>query len=311
MVNVGTLPKAYIMKIVITGSLGHISKPLAQELVQKAHSVTVISHDANRQKDIEAIGAAAAIGSLEDAGFLTRTFAGADAVYTMIPPGNYFDHNFDLGEHYRITTGNYVEAIRQSGVKRAVHLSSVGAHMEKDSGLILFHHEAEKILGKLPDDISITFMRPVGFYYNLYGFMNVIKKQGVIAANYGADDRIVWVSPKDIAAAVAEELQTGSTGRNIRYVASDELTGNETASILGAAIGQPELKWKLIPDEQMQAGLEMAGMHPGIVASMVEMYSSMHRGELGADYDRHRPAVMGNVKMADFAKEFAAAFRQQ
>ncbi len=31
------------MKITITGSLGHISKPLTQELVQKGHSITVIS----------------------------------------------------------------------------------------------------------------------------------------------------------------------------------------------------------------------------------------------------------------------------
>jgi nucleoside-diphosphate-sugar epimerase len=31
------------MKIVVTGSLGNISKPLTKELVQKKHSVTVIS----------------------------------------------------------------------------------------------------------------------------------------------------------------------------------------------------------------------------------------------------------------------------
>ena len=52
------------MKIIITGSLGHISKPLAQELVQKGHAVTVISSNPDKQKDIEAIGAIAAIGSV-------------------------------------------------------------------------------------------------------------------------------------------------------------------------------------------------------------------------------------------------------
>ncbi len=31
------------MKVVITGSLGHISKPLTTELVQKGHEVPVIS----------------------------------------------------------------------------------------------------------------------------------------------------------------------------------------------------------------------------------------------------------------------------
>ncbi len=61
-------------------------------------------------------------------------------------------------------------------------------------------------------------MRPLSFYYNLYGFVDMIKKQGVMAANYGGDDRLTWVSPEDIAAAVAEELVTPFTGRKVRYV---------------------------------------------------------------------------------------------
>ncbi|WP_461105828.1 hypothetical protein [Spirosoma koreense] len=31
------------MKIVVTGSLGNISRPLTQELIQKGHSVTLIN----------------------------------------------------------------------------------------------------------------------------------------------------------------------------------------------------------------------------------------------------------------------------
>ncbi|MFM2304200.1 MAG: hypothetical protein RLZZ135_1610, partial [Cyanobacteriota bacterium] len=69
------------MKIVVTGSLGNISKPLATELVQKGHTVTTIGRNEKKQPDIEALGAIAAIGSLEDVGFLTATFTGADAVY--------------------------------------------------------------------------------------------------------------------------------------------------------------------------------------------------------------------------------------
>ena len=74
------------MKIIVTGSLGHISKPLTQELVQKGHSVTVISSSPQKQKEIEALHAKAAIGTAEDIDFLTTTFTGADAVYCMVPP---------------------------------------------------------------------------------------------------------------------------------------------------------------------------------------------------------------------------------
>jgi uncharacterized protein YbjT (DUF2867 family) len=295
------------MKITITGSLGHISKPLTKELVQKGHAVTVISSNPEKQKDIEALGATAAIGSVEDADFLATTFTGADAVYTMVPPSNYFNHGLDLMAHCRQLGNNYAQAIRQSGVKRVVHLSSIGAHLEQGSGLILFHHAVEVILNNLTD-VAITFMRPVGFYYNLYGFVPMIKKEGLIAANYGAADKLVWVSPIDIATAVAEELETPLAGTKVRYVASDELTGNETAGILGAAIGKPGLKWILIPGEQWQRGLETAGMNPTIAAGLVEMFASQHSGLLTADYYRNKPTVMGKVKTTDFAKEFADVF---
>ena len=71
------------MKIIITGSLGNVSKPLTKELIQKGHSVTVISSKAERQNEIEALGAKAAIGSINNASFLVETFKGADVVYLM------------------------------------------------------------------------------------------------------------------------------------------------------------------------------------------------------------------------------------
>jgi uncharacterized protein YbjT (DUF2867 family) len=146
----------------------------------------------------------------------------------------------------------------------------------------------------------------------------MIKSQGLIAANYGADEDLVWASPIDIAAAVAEELTTPIakdlttplTGRKARYVASDELTGHETASTLGAAIGKPDLKWILVSNEERQRVLEAVGLNPKIAAGLVEMFASQHSGLLMEDYYRNKPKL-GKVKLTDFAKEFAAAFNQK
>lgn len=298
------------MKLVITGSLGHISKPLAKELIQKGHSVTVISSNPAKQKDIEALGAIAAIGSLEDVDFITTTFTGADAVYCMVPPNNYFDHNFDLLAYYQRLGHNYARAIERSGVKRVVNLSTIGAHLDKNSGILLGAHDLAIILDGLSPEVAITHMRPVAFYYNLYGFVDRIKREGIIAANYGGS-KVPWVSPVDIAASITEEITTPFTGRKIRYVASEELTGSEVASILGAAIGQPDMKWVVIPNEQMLNGLVTIGMNPKIAAGLVEMYSSLESGLLSEDYYRNRPAAMGKVKMKDFAKEFATVFNQK
>ncbi len=298
------------MKIIVTGSLGNISKPLTEELAKKGHAVTVISSNPEKQAAIEALGATAAIGSLEDGDFLAAAFSGADAVYCMVPPNNYFDPNLDLLAYYQQLGGNYADAIKASGVKRVVNLSTFGAHLEKGNGILIGAHDVEQILNELPSEVRITHMRPTSFYYNLLGYIAMIKEGGVIAANYGAADIIPWVSPKDIAAAIAEELETPFTDKKVRYVVSEELTGNETASILGAAIGKPDLKWILASDEQTLNGLKSVGMNPEIAAGLVEMYAGLHSGLLAEDYYRNKPAVMGRVKLVDFAKEFATAFKQ-
>ncbi|MGQ7945939.1 NmrA family NAD(P)-binding protein [Flavobacterium sp. WC2509] len=298
------------MKIIITGSLGNISKPLIQELVQKGHQVTVISSKLENQAAIETLGAKAAIGSVENSTFLTETFTGADAVYCMIPRANYFDPNLDLDAFTRKIGNNYAEAIEKSGVKRVVFLSSIGAHLEKDSGIILRYHEIEAFLNKL-SDVGITFMRPTSFFYNLEAYIPIIKYQGIIAANYGADKMIPWVSPLDIASAIAEEITTPLDGRKIRYVASEELTGEETAHILGNAIGKPNLKWVLTTDQETLVGLINIGMQPKIAEGLVEMYAALYNGLLAEDYSRNKPVIMRKVKLIDYAKEFALVFNQK
>jgi uncharacterized protein YbjT (DUF2867 family) len=298
------------MKIIVTGSLGHISKPLTEELVQKGHSVTVISSKPGKASEIEAIGASAAIGSIEDVEFLSTAFKDADAVYLMVPPNNYFDQELDLIEYYRRIGKNYALAVEEAKVKRLVNLSTIGAELEKGSGILLGAHHVEKILNELLSEVSITHLRPTSFYYNLYSYVDSIKNHTLISANYGGEDIVPWVSPKDIAEVIAEEIETPLTGRKVRYVVSEELSCNETARILGEAIGKPDLKWMVISDEAMLNRLKSVGMNPEIAAGLVELYAGLHTGFLAGDYNQNRPKAMGKVKMKDFAKEFSAAFNR-
>ncbi|GAB3768837.1 NmrA family NAD(P)-binding protein [Spirosoma horti] len=294
------------MKIVVTGSLGHIGKPLTELLVQKGHSVTVISSDPQKQATIEALGATAAIGSVDDVDFLVSAFTGADAVHAMIPPTNASPD--PIARHKKL--GDCLaQAIGQSGVKRVLYVSSYGAQLEKGTGLIVGHYHAEKALDALPLE-ALTHLRATYIYYNMYAYVNMIKSLGFIGTNYGDDDRVVLVSPQDIAAAAAEELESQTPGRNVRYVASDERSCNEMAQILGAAIGNPDLKWVTITDKQMQTGMEANGVPAPVAAQLVDMYGACHTGLLNEDYDRHKPKIMGNVKMEDFAIDFANAFKQ-
>jgi uncharacterized protein YbjT (DUF2867 family) len=196
------------MKVVLTGSLGPISKPLTQMLVQKKHIVTVVSSKPERKKEIAALGAKAAIGTMQDVNFLTNTFSGADIVYCMeaFAQDTYFDKNHDFMAAMTTIGNNYKQAIQQSGVKKVIHLSSTGAHTNQGVGLIKAHYNVENILKELPGDVIIKTMRPGGFYYNVLAFIPIIKKAGEIIQNYGGDEKQPWVSPADIASVIAEEM---------------------------------------------------------------------------------------------------------
>lgn len=297
------------MKIVLTGSTGHISKPLAESLLQKGHSVTIISSNPKKQTVIEAMGAEAAIGSMEDADFLSAAFANADIVYCMEPPVNYFDAKIETKTLWISIAKTYVEAILRSRVKKVVHLSSIGAHTDTGNGMLAAHYFAEQIFRQLPDDVVVKFIRPVGFYYNMFAFIHSIKSHDAIIQNYGGDEKEPWVSPLDIANAIVDEIEKPFDRRIVRYVASDEVSPNEVAHILGNAIDKPDLQWQVISDQQFLAGLLVAGMTPNAAQGLTEMNAG-RRNQLYEDYNRHKP-LLGKVKLADFAKEFALIYNQQ
>ena len=310
------------MKITVTGSLGNIGKPLTRELVKRGHSVTVVTTKAGKQKDIETLGATAAVGTIEDINFLTSAFKGADAVYCMIP---LLFSEPDLSAYFRRIAQNYVQALQHTKVKRVVLLSGWAADLVSGENV-------EDVFDKLTGT-SITIMRPSSFYTNFYSSMNLIKGKGLIGkfltlrysgilallrgrtgllmGNYGGDDRVVFVSPIDIAEAVVEELLVDSPTEKtiIRYVGSEEMTCNEAAKIIGRAVGKPYLKWVRISDKQMLQGLKMAKVPLKLAESMVEMQATMHNGATLRNFHQNNPK-MGKVKLTDFAKEFALVYNQ-
>ena len=153
-------------------------------------------------------------------------------------------------------------------------------------------------------------MRPAGFFTNLFRSLPTIKTQGVIISNYGGDKKEPWVSPWDIAATIAEEMELPFEGRTVRYIASDEISPNEVAKALGEAIGNPTLKWQAIPDEQLLNGMVEFGMNSQIAKGFVDMQAAQGDGTLYENYYRNKP-ILGKVKLTDFAKEFAIVFNQK
>ena len=49
---------------VITGSIGHISRPIIEELVNAGKNVCVVTSSVSRTKEIEGMGATALVGNV-------------------------------------------------------------------------------------------------------------------------------------------------------------------------------------------------------------------------------------------------------
>ena len=298
------------MKIILTGSLGHISRPLAASLIKQRQEVTIISSNPGKQKEIEATGAKAAIGKMEDVDFLTDTFQGADALYAMAAMPVFTLSREQLLESTRQIAYPYVTAIQNAGIKKVIFLSTVGADKPSGNGILEYGYQMEQIYQKLRSDVSFKIMRPVGFYYNLLGFIPLIKSRAVIASNYGGQTKKPWVSPLDIAARVAAAILSPLEGRSVEYIASDELSCEQIAGMLGKAINQPDLKWRTISDDEMLQTLIQNGMHATTAQGFVEMQSSMREGRIYEDYYQHRP-VLGSVKFQDYLPEFTRIYQNR
>jgi len=300
------------MKIILTGSLGNIGKPLTKLLVQGRHHVKVISSRKERISEIEDLGAFATIGSIKDVEFLTETFRGADAVYLMEAwegIGSLFDKEINFLAEFKKIANNYVTAVQKSGVKKIIHLSSIGAHSDQGNGSLLVHYNVEQILKTLPEDVSIKFMRPVGFFSNIYRSLPTIQSQGKIIQSYGGKQKEPWVSPYDIAATIADEMEKPFKGRAVHYIASDEVSPDEIAATLGRSIGNPDLEWKVISGEELLDQMLSAGINEWIAKGMVAMQKAQGDGSLYEDFYANKP-TFGKVKLEDFAKEFAQKYDQ-
>lgn len=293
------------MKIILTGSLGNISRPLAINLIAQGNQVTVVSSNNEKSAEIISLGATPAIGSVSDEDFLTSTFSTADLVYLMVP--NDFSTS-DLKGHIREIGQHYVNAIQKANVKKVVLLSSIGAHLDEGTGPIAGLAAVEKLFRKLTA-IDILFLRPAYFYNNLYTNIDMIKHMGIIGANYGADQQMVMVDPQDIATIAAEKINAGFSGLQTVYIASDKRSLKEVAEQLGKAIGKPELPWVAFEDSQSFDGMVQAGLPEEIAKNYVEMGTAIRSAVLWEDFDLNKVVPEGKTKLEDFAVKFAKAYQ--
>src|SRR5689334_604998 len=115
-------------RVVVLGATGHVGHGLAEGLRARGTEVTVVGRSEERLAKLTAKGAQAAVGTVSDREFLKRTFAGAAAVFALLPP-DLADEK--LVKHHHEQIDAIVDAVKAAGVPRVVALSSVGGELAK------------------------------------------------------------------------------------------------------------------------------------------------------------------------------------
>jgi uncharacterized protein YbjT (DUF2867 family) len=201
-------------------------------------------------------------------------------------------------------------AIVQAGIKNVVMLSSVGAHLPNDAGIVqpLFYLEQE--LQKLPD-VNVLFLRPSYFMENTLGQVPVIKNAGIMGSPLRGDLPIPMVAVQDIVATAFQALnELNFTGKKIQYLLGDrDVTYTEVARVFGRAIGKDNLPYVTLPyDEGRKQMISDWGTSESVADAMIQFMKMSNEKVIFEDAKRTQESTTP-TSIEEFGKLFAFVYQ--
>src|SRR5580658_9645356 len=263
---------------VITGATGNTGSVVGDKLLEAGQKVRVVGRDPKRLEKFTGKGAESFIADVTDAGALTKAFAGAKAVYAMIPPNLGAP---DVRAYMESVSDALRSAIGKNGIKYAVVLSSVGADKSHGTGPVAGLHSLEKKLESIPG-LNALFLRAGYFMENLLPQAGVIKSMGIMAGPVREDLPLPMIATRDIGAYAAEALlKLNYVGKNTHELRGlRDITYAETAKIVGAAIGKADLLYKHVPAAQLKPVLMQMRMSSNMADLLLEMAAALNSGHM-------------------------------
>jgi uncharacterized protein YbjT (DUF2867 family) len=265
--------------ITVMGATGNVGRQIARRLLEAGEQVRAIGRNPQALAELEAAGAVALAGDAADATFLTEAFRGADAVHTMLPDSagapDFHAEQARLGEAI-------VTAVRDSGVRKVVAQSSLGAELAAGTGFISASLYPQEQRLRALDGIDLLLLRPTLFFESIVAAVDAIEATGVNADVLDPDVPVAMISTRDIAEVAAAALRTRDwSGVEVRELLGPcDLTYAEATRILGTAIGRPGLRYVQLPDDDMAAALVQAGFTPDEAALHIEMGHALSAGTI-------------------------------
>lgn len=285
---------------VITGATGNTGSVVAERLLEAGQKVRVVGRDPKRLEKFTRKGAESFIADVTDAGALTKAFAGAKAVYAMIPPNIGAP---DVRAYMESVSDALRSAIGKSGIRHAVVLSSVGADKSHGTGPVAGLHSLEKKLEGIPG-LHALFLRAGYFMENVLPQVGVIQSMGIMAGPVREDLPLPMIATRDIGAYAAEALLKLDFDRyrTRELQGARSVTYTEVAKIIGAAIGKADLAYKLVPPAHLKPVLMQMGMSSNMADLLLEMADALNSGQMKM-LEPRSPANTTPTTLEAFARE--------
>ncbi len=290
---------------VITGATGNVGGTAAHALLAQGHAVKVIGRNAKKLSSFAGTSAVLAEGDILDSEFLSSAFEGAQAVLLVVPSDIQAE---DIRAYQQKVVASYITALRSAKVNNIVVISSVGAHLPEGTGPVTGLYDLEQALSTLTD-ANVLILRPSFFLQNLYSWLGMIPTMNITGMAIAPTTAIPMIHTADIGNYAAKRLSAGDyTGHSVQYLlGSRDYTLQEAATVLGTAIGKPELPYIQFPYDQFAGALQGNGFGASMAQAYVEMSVSMDNGLFHSDVHR-TPESTTPTSLEDFAREFAGAY---
>jgi len=291
---------------VITGATGNTGKPITLALLKAGKKVRIISRSAEKAKELTEKGAELFIGDSNNLDVLKKAFDGATAVYAMIALD--FSTPDMTGAQVQQAT-NIAEALKYCNVKYVVSLSSQGAHLEKDSGVVLGLHSMEKLFNQI-DGLNTLHLRPSYFMENSMGMIGMIKQAGIMGSPVSANLKFPIIATKDIAEyAIKRLLALDFKGHNVQdLLGKRDVTYPEIAKTYGKAIGKPELAYVEVSFEDFKNALVgQMGASVNVADNFNIFIKSLNAGKITEKAIRNSESTTPTA-IEDFASTFAYVY---
>ena len=159
---------------VILGASGNTGHIVATTLLSRQQKVRVVGRNSSHLQPLASKGAEVAIADVTDAGALSKAFHNANAAYVMLPPN--LTTNDPRGFQERISDA-IAAAVKSSGIKNVVSLSSVGADKPSGTGPIVGLRNLELKLNQI-DGVNLLHLRAGYFMENTLPQAAIIRAMG-------------------------------------------------------------------------------------------------------------------------------------